>query len=166
VHFSIYLDMQYSHLTTVDEATITAFGNNLEYCKDLLASGEPVKFPGNVESRFGSEMAATFFAYQLSFQMGRKVAVYTGSDGLHSLVRFAPEQDLRAPAFPLSPEPLSCTSTSTEAEVDQPVTASQTASGVRKGPPRPMNCWMLYRDTKHKQLKEQYPHLTVQQICK
>ncbi|KAF2440565.1 hypothetical protein P171DRAFT_368259 [Karstenula rhodostoma CBS 690.94] len=67
---------------------------------------------------------------------------------------------MRAPAFPLSLEPSSFTSTSTE----QPATTSHTASSIRKGPPRPMNCWMLYRDTRHKQLKDQFPHLTVQQI--
>ncbi|KAF2021735.1 mating type protein 2, partial [Aaosphaeria arxii CBS 175.79] len=30
--------------------------------------------------------------------------------------------------------------------------------------PRPMNCWMLYRDEKHRELKAKNPNLTVQQI--
>ncbi|KAF2271215.1 hypothetical protein CC78DRAFT_485010, partial [Lojkania enalia] len=32
-------------------------------------------------------------------------------------------------------------------------------------PPRPMNCWMLYRDSMHKKLKAVNPDLTVQEIC-
>lgn len=34
----------------------------------------------------------------------------------------------------------------------------------QKKPPRPMNCWMLFRDNKHKQLKQENPELTVQEI--
>ncbi|KAF2691514.1 mating type protein 2, partial [Lentithecium fluviatile CBS 122367] len=30
--------------------------------------------------------------------------------------------------------------------------------------PRPMNCWMLYRDTRHKELKDANPDLSVQAI--
>jgi hypothetical protein len=29
-----------------------------------------------------------------------------------------------------------------------------------------MNCWIIFRDAMHKQLKAESPHLTVQQICK
>lgn len=36
----------------------------------------------------------------------------------------------------------------------------------QKKPPRPMNCWMLFRDDRHKKLKAENPDLTVQQICK
>ncbi|KAF1966918.1 hypothetical protein BU23DRAFT_485163 [Bimuria novae-zelandiae CBS 107.79] len=35
---------------------------------------------------------------------------------------------------------------------------------MRKKAPRPMNCWMLFRDEHHKQLKDQNPQMTVQQI--
>ncbi|KAK7188723.1 hypothetical protein DPSP01_005624 [Paraphaeosphaeria sporulosa] len=162
MHSPISGSMHYSRITSVTEAAIASFDSNLQYCKDQLATVDYVELTGNVDVRFGSEMAASFFAHQLGLEFGRSVAVYTGNDGRHSVVRFAPEQDLGVPAFPLSPEPLSFTSTSTETE--QPATTSTTASSIRKGPPRPMNCWMLYRDTRHKQLKDQFPHLTVQQI--
>jgi hypothetical protein len=36
----------------------------------------------------------------------------------------------------------------------------------QRRPPRPMNCWMLFRDEKHRQLKTENPGLSVQQICK
>ncbi|KAJ4358529.1 uncharacterized protein N0V89_003113 [Didymosphaeria variabile] len=152
--------MQLSHLTPGQEATVTAFDDSLEYCKVQLASGGSVELPGNVEQRFGCEMAANYFAHLLGLEIGHKVTVYTGGDGLHTIVRFVLEQELRGPDFSMSAEPSSFTSTSTE----QPTTATNTASSIRKGPPRPMNCWMLYRDTRHKQLNYQYPHLTVQQI--
>nr|ADM21339.1 HMG DNA binding protein [Pyrenophora teres f. teres] len=36
-------------------------------------------------------------------------------------------------------------------------------AGLRKAP-RPMNCWIIFRDAKSKELKEQHPELSVQQI--
>ncbi|KAF2735122.1 mating type protein 2, partial [Polyplosphaeria fusca] len=30
--------------------------------------------------------------------------------------------------------------------------------------PRPMNCWMLFRDNEHKRLKAENPNLTVHEI--
>ncbi|KAF9735304.1 hypothetical protein PMIN02_002128 [Paraphaeosphaeria minitans] len=154
--------MQFARLSSVDEAAIASFDDNLQYCKISLASVDQVELTGNVDVRFGSKLAASYFAYQLSLEFGRSVAVYTAKDGIHSVVRFAPEQDLDAPAFPLSPDLSSFTLTSTETE--KTAKTSPAASNIRKGPPRPMNCWMLFRDTRHKQLKDQFPHLTVQHI--
>ena len=167
MHSPVSNNMPFSALTGVELATIANFGDNLEYCKRMLAITDHVELGGDVLSRFGSEMAASFFAFQVGLEFDRAVSVYTGSDGLHTVVEFAPEQDLGASAFPLSPELSSFTSTSPETEQSAATNpAPSSASGIRKGPPRPMNCWMLYRDTRHKQLKDQFPHLTVQQICK
>lgn len=46
-----------------------------------------------------------------------------------------------------------------------PTSAALDVSG-RKNPPRPMNCWMIYRDEQHKFLKAGNPELSVQDICK
>jgi hypothetical protein len=37
---------------------------------------------------------------------------------------------------------------------------------AKKNPPRPMNCWLLFRDDMHKKLKASNPELSVQAICK
>jgi transcription factor SOX7/8/10/18 (SOX group E/F) len=39
------------------------------------------------------------------------------------------------------------------------------AAAMKKAP-RPMNCWIIFRDAMHKQLKAEFPNLTVQEICK
>jgi hypothetical protein len=41
-----------------------------------------------------------------------------------------------------------------------------TLTAAFKKAPRPMNCWIIFRDAMHKQLKAQFPNLTVQEICK
>lgn len=161
----VSISMPFSDLTAVEKASITSFDGNFQYCKSMLPTCDRVELPGNVCVRFGSEMAASFFSHQLTLEFGRSVSVYTGANDLHTVVEFAPEQDLVTSAFPLSLELPSFTSTPTEAEPSA-TTNTTVASAIRKGPPRPMNCWMLYRDTRHKQLKDQFPHMTVQQICK
>jgi hypothetical protein len=48
------------------------------------------------------------------------------------------------------------------------LTAIDTAAllaGMKKAP-RPMNCWIIFRDMMHKKLKLGFPDLTVQEICK
>ncbi|CAN9280242.1 unnamed protein product [Alternaria alternata] len=39
-----------------------------------------------------------------------------------------------------------------------------TLTAAFKKAPRPMNCWIIFRDAMHKQLKAQFPNLTVQEI--
>jgi hypothetical protein len=43
--------------------------------------------------------------------------------------------------------------------------AVTTTIGTKKAP-RPMNCWIIFRDSMHKQLKGEHPDLSVQEICK
>ncbi|CAN9244952.1 unnamed protein product [Alternaria sp. RS040] len=39
-----------------------------------------------------------------------------------------------------------------------------TLTAAFKKAPRPMNCWIIFRDAMHKQLKAEFPNLTVQEI--
>jgi hypothetical protein len=47
-------------------------------------------------------------------------------------------------------------------QISEAVTATISA----KKAPRPMNCWLIFRDIIHKQLKAERPDLSVQEICK
>jgi hypothetical protein len=46
-----------------------------------------------------------------------------------------------------------------------PEKAKKTPNAFVKAP-RPMNCWIIFRDVMHKQLKFDNPELSVQEICK
>jgi hypothetical protein len=52
------------------------------------------------------------------------------------------------------------TSSGTEVDLDT------LAAEIIKKAPRPMNCWIIFRDAKSKDLKIEFPDLTVQEICK
>lgn len=154
--------MSFSHLTPAQENVIRDFDNTLELCKVALTSGPSFTLWGNVDTFFGSAMARELLATQLQLEFGRQVDISVSDDGLRTLVQLVSE------AVPPRPSllPISNPPSVTSNDLAQPATITRNTPAIRKNPPRPMNCWMLYRDTKHKQLKDQYPHLTVQQICK
>jgi hypothetical protein len=82
----------------------------------------------------------------------RQTARETGLQSLQTL-----EQDLaNTRAFQL-PQ----THTSEQTAIDM----AAVDAGL-KNAPRPMNCWIIFRDVMHKSLKLGYPELTVQEICK
>lgn len=45
-------------------------------------------------------------------------------------------------------------------------TATTTRAAGRKNPPRPSNCFILFRTHKHPEVKRNHPMLPVQEICK
>lgn len=145
-------------ITPEQEKCIADFDNDLEFCKVHLVPGMPIE----LTSIFTTEMAAKYFAQELGRNIGHAVKVSTSDNGLRTYVQFASDESSSQPTFPPNLEQPSITA----GNVQQPTDINHTACSVRKNPPRPMNCWMLYRDTRHKQLKEQHPSLTVQQICK
>ncbi|KAF1961078.1 hypothetical protein CC80DRAFT_402450 [Byssothecium circinans] len=117
--------------------------------------------PGCIAECIGSTLAAGYLAKQLSLSLNKNVAVsYNSREGC-TVVHFADEtESQRNPDLQLSADALTL-------EIAKPHTAtSQSTVAGRKNPPRPMNCWMLYRDAKHKQLKAADPHKSVQDISK
>ena len=171
-------DMQPPHMTRDQITLIADFGNTLEFCKIGLASSPYLSLPYNVDVLFGNAMARDFLTKQLYLATGKNVEVSISEDRLRTIVQFA--TDKVSSHYSLSPtvnaspatftsrdaqQPLSANSpSSTSKDPEQPTSAARTASVLQKNPPRPMNCWLLFRDEKHKQLKQQHPHLTVQQI--
>jgi len=77
------------------------------------------------------------------------LTVMDGGDRFYTLVKFSEA------AHPVQ------TPTSELAAIDM----HAIAAGLKKAP-RPMNCWIIFRDAMHKQLKAEHPDLSVQQICK
>ncbi|KAF2241307.1 hypothetical protein BU26DRAFT_440902 [Trematosphaeria pertusa] len=114
----------------------------------MLQNNHPVELQGNIQELFGGTFGAEYLEAQLSQMLQRSVSVCESCDGQHTLVQLTQESDV-SQAF-------------TPDVAEQPTTTHHVAG--RKNPPRPMNCWMLYRDTKHKELKDANPHLTVQAI--
>ncbi|CAI6335829.1 unnamed protein product [Periconia digitata] len=139
-------------LTANEQDTIATFEYNLKECEHLLkmagfAFNGAVTLPRSMKDRFRTDAGAEYAAHQLSLIFQRRI-VFTSYDD-RTEFGFALENDIQ--------HGLSANLTGLLASVSK-VTAG------RKNPPRPMNCWMLFRDTKHKQLKDANPNLTVQEI--
>nr|AAO37761.1 mating-type protein MAT1-2 [Plenodomus lingam] len=105
----------------------------------------------NIQELFG-ELLLQYFKRNLSEQVGGPVVFtfFNAGPRVHTAVTM-PEinlaQTLSAP--------------NTTAEVPRVEASGGT---VAKRAPRPMNCWIIFRDAMHKKLKSENPSLTVQQI--
>nr|AAD33442.1 mating type protein MAT-2 [Curvularia kusanoi] len=80
-----------------------------------------------------------------------------GHTNYHTLVQM-PKNSMHSPPVVSSPQSAQ-TSPSEQATTD----TCAIAAGLKKVP-RPMNCWMIFRDAMHKHLKTEFPHLTIQEI--
>lgn len=68
---------------------------------------------------------------------------------------------------PALPEPaVSNTVATIQETVEQDTSDSRRNIAQPTNPPRPMNCFMLFRDDMHKKVKATNPDLSVQEICK
>ncbi|KAL6163403.1 Mating-type protein MAT-2 [Exserohilum turcicum] len=81
----------------------------------------------------------------------------TGDSNYHTLVQM-PKNNTPSPQVVSSPQSAQ-TSPSEQTAID----TIAIAAGLKKAP-RPMNCWIIFRDAMHKHLKAEFPHLTVQEI--
>lgn len=77
------------------------------------------------------------------------ITVMDGGDKFYTLVQIPKG----APSVQVPPAELSA------------IDVQAIAAGLGKAP-RPMNCWIIFRDAMHKQLKAEHPELSVQEICK
>ena len=108
-------------------------------CKALNSGNHDFFIQGNHIDNIG-ENAMACFIHQLTVRIGRSVRIeYVDSQDLWHVM---------APLEPVAPPARAITSV------------------VRKKPPRPMNCFIMYRDHEYKRLKALHPELSVQRICK
>ncbi|ENI09744.1 hypothetical protein COCC4DRAFT_125132 [Bipolaris maydis ATCC 48331] len=86
-----------------------------------------------------------------------ELTVMDGGDNYHTLVQM-PKNNMRSPQVVSSPQ-----SAQTSPSEQTSINLKAVAAGLKKAP-RPMNCWIIFRDAMHKHLKAEFPHLTIQEI--
>jgi hypothetical protein len=136
------------------------FQSALDACVHSWDNGNSiVLLQSNIQELFG-DMLLQYFKQSLTQQVGQPLAFTfsSNSNGGQTIVQMPEHKTAQHVYQPdttihnLAARPASTGSRKMQA-------------GVKKAP-RPMNCWIIFRDAMHKQLKAESPHLTVQQICK
>jgi len=155
------LTMESHHLSLSLEEVSTRLEQDIDYCSKQLELGQSVELDGNVQERYGNKMVAGYFETQLKMSVNRPVLVSDNSGSGKTLVQLDP---MSQPHHDFPTHLVTGTSTSKSAR--RPAATAHHGIVTRKNPPRPMNCWMLYRDTRHRELKDANPLISVQDICK
>lgn len=151
------------NLTEADKVALVQFQDALDKCiNEWYCGNEDIMLQNNLQAVFG-DAAMKFFERSLVEQVGQPVTFTfsDGSAGYHTFVQ-----------MPKTERPQVVYQVLRSAEASQTAGSERTATNsdtipttVRKAP-RPMNCWIIFRDAMHKKLKIENPHLTVQEICK
>jgi hypothetical protein len=149
-------------LTPADEAAVLQFEDALNTCIGGWNRGEDaVILPINIQERF-SDALLQYFERSLTDEVGAPVAltIVNKSGWQQTLVQIPSTEKHQ-----LLLQTQSDTIVQTQSSSLPDNKADIVSMGMKKAP-RPMNCWIIFRDAMHKQLKVENPHLTVQQICK
>jgi hypothetical protein len=147
-----------SEIPTVETMAKVVFEGILKLClakwRDNTTS---VVLHIDMEGFYG-KLAADYFRRDLAAGVGGPVTLSTVDvdGGLKTLVQM-PEYNVT----PMQSSPV----LSTDTLQYNAVQSTTSAASVKKAP-RPMNCWLLFRDATHKKMKLVHPELSVQQICK
>ncbi|KAF1947267.1 HMG DNA binding protein [Clathrospora elynae] len=139
----------------------TAYNTAYNTCHDAWLRGEDtVVLPDNIHEQFG-DMLFVYFNRALTELVGESVTltILAGDNGCHTLVQMP---NIKVPHF-LSQVLPRAELAQTKPSKQAPTDADAVAAGVKKAP-RPMNCWIIFRDAMHKKLKIEHPNLTVQEI--
>jgi hypothetical protein len=147
------------HPTADEGGAMALFQNAFDACLQSWHLGDAVVLlQTNIQELFGS-MLLQYFEHSLVQHVGQPVTFIfsNGSNGGQTIVQMPESKKdnlhLQAVAKP-------------QAQALQAVTQPRSSyAGIKKAP-RPMNCWIIFRDAMHKKLKAENPNLTVQQICK
>nr|AIT18254.1 MAT1-2-1 mating type protein [Stagonosporopsis chrysanthemi] len=143
--------------TTVDSDTMAQFYNALDACVCGWLRGDTVVLlQGNIQELFG-DVCMSYFEQSLTQQVGQAITFTfsPNSYGGQTIVQMPENKTvstyLQSPASPPT------------AATEAPSRSRKASPGIKKAP-RPMNCWIIFRDAMHKVLKAENPHLTVQEI--
>nr|AER26918.1 MAT1-2-1 mating-type protein [Phoma herbarum] len=147
--------------TPDDRDAMAQFQSALDACMHGWHHGDDVVLlQSNIQELFG-DMLLQYFERSLTQQVGHPVTFTfsNGSNGYRTLVKMPTSKNAQLNLQTLP------TGGSTEPQTSQQRAThpNNVSAGVRKAP-RPMNCWIIFRDAMHKKLKAENPHLTVQQI--
>ncbi|KAF2625949.1 MAT1-2-1 mating-type protein, partial [Macroventuria anomochaeta] len=147
-----------SPTTAADRDAMAPFQSALDACVHGWHNGDSVVLlQSNIQELFG-DMLMQYFKHNLIQQVGQPVTFTSShsSNGGQTIVQMPENKNahlhLHTSANPQTQTP------------QQPGTQLSTMSADIKKAPRPMNCWIIFRDAMHKKLKIENPHLTVQQI--
>nr|AAR04475.1 HMG DNA binding protein [Stemphylium sp. EGS45-031] len=136
------------------------FETALKACKDDWESGnQMVVLQDNIPQLFGG-LLEDHFKHCLGQVCGAPIELTVmngGNSGCHTLVQMPKTQILSPQVSPVAQ--FAQTSPSEHTTIDM----HAITAGLKKAP-RPMNCWIIFRDVMHKQLKAELPNLTVQEI--
>lgn len=145
--------------TATDSDTMAQFHSALDACVCGWLRGDTVVLlQGNIQELFG-DMSMQYFNQKLIQHVGQNVTFTfsPSSNGGQTIVQMPENKNallhLQSPASPPK-------------ETAKASSRSRKASPGIKKAPRPMNCWIIFRDAMHKVLKAENPQLTVQEICK
>ena len=146
--------------TAADRDAMAHFQNAFDACVSGWNCGDSlVLLQSNIQELFG-DMLLQYFKHSLVQQVGQPVTFtfsHSGNGG-QTIVQM-PENKNAHLHLPTS-------ANSQTQKCPQPAAHSSIMSAGIKKAPRPMNCWIIFRDAMHKKLKAENSHLTVQQICK
>jgi hypothetical protein len=149
-------------LTAGQKGALDQFENTLGFCIGQWYDGKTsVILSDNIQERFGT-MLASFFQRTLVSSVGMPVTLtlVNNGDGSKTHVQMPNRMVSRSSA-----EMQLTVSSLTETSEQNAVDSSTSATGVKKAP-RPMNCWIIFREQMHRQLKQEFPDISVQDICK
>ncbi|KZM23310.1 uncharacterized protein EKO05_0004459 [Ascochyta rabiei] len=147
--------------TTADRDAMAQFQSALDACVHGWHRGnEVILLQSDIQELFG-DMLMQYFERSLIQQVGQPVSFTFSNDrnGCQTLVQMPNNHHVQSHSQMLPTSAYTCTQTSQQPAIQ----INNVSAGVRKAP-RPMNCWIIFRDAMHKQLKTESPHLTVQQI--
>ena len=143
-------------VTTADKDAMSLFQTAFDACLEGWHRGDTVVLlQANIQELFG-DMLMPYFERTIAQHVGQPVTFMfsDSSNGGQTIVQM-PERKKDSLHHQAVAKPQAL-------EATQP---RSSYAGVKKAP-RPMNCWIIFRDAMHKKLKAENPDLTVQQICK
>jgi hypothetical protein len=144
----------------LSEVALASFQAALESCLQSWNCGDgTVVLQDNIPKLYGDSMFDYFKRTLLGLLgEGSELTIMVGEDGSCTHIQMSKIQ----PALPHVELPLQPVETDPSEQIA--LDSAAVAAGLKKAP-RPMNCWIIFRDKMHKQLKAEVPALTVQEIC-
>nr|QBK47380.1 MAT1-2 [Neocamarosporium betae]QBK47381.1 MAT1-2 [Neocamarosporium betae] len=143
------------------EAAMAKFELALTACIQGWHRGDAVVvLQDSIQELFGGVLC-DYFKRALLELIGdaASVSIMSTDDGNHTLVHISKKEMPQTPSQENLNAALAVVVSSKQTSIDN----AAVAAGLKKAP-RPMNCWIIYRDAMHKKLKAEFPHLTVQEI--
>nr|AER26933.1 MAT1-2-1 mating-type protein [Didymella pinodella] len=158
LHLSPAPARELSPTTAADLDAMAQFQSSLDACVQSWINGNSiVLLQRNIQELFG-EMLLQYFKQSLAQQVGQPLAFTfsSNSNGGQTVIHMPEYKTTQLDYQPVA---------NIQKSIARPVSAGsrKMQTSVKKAP-RPMNCWIIFRDAMHKQSKAENPHLTVQQI--